>query len=184
MTYECAIVPLSGMPNRRPAATSEVPAAPQIQAARAAAMAASTPWSRRAEKSTNDRSPQARATRAALDASIVWLAMRLSSHVSTTWASTSGAVTRTIGSPANTTSPSGTAQTSPVKRRSARRSRNSLGERPEAAEVGDVAVVEAPRLEAGEGVVEPAATRNRRSVGQACARTARRWPRASTAPAW
>ena len=114
------MVPLSGMPKRRPAATSEVPAAPQIHAARAAAIAASTPWTRRAEKSTNARSRQASATRAALDASIVWLATRLSSQVSTTWASTSGAVTRTSGSPANTTSPSGTAHTSPVNRRSAR----------------------------------------------------------------
>ena len=75
------MVPLCGLPKRRPAATREVPAAPQIHAARAAAIAASTPCTRRAEKSTNDRSWQASATRAALEASIVWLAIRLSSHV-------------------------------------------------------------------------------------------------------
>ena len=42
--------------------------------------------------------------------------MQFSRNVSTSCASTSGAVTCTIGSSANTTSPSGTARTSPVNR--------------------------------------------------------------------
>ncbi len=123
-------MPDSGIPHRLPAATSDVPDAPAIHAARAAASAASTPWSRRAEKSTKPRDPQASATRAAFDASRVWLPMRLSSHVSTIWASISGPVTRTSGSPAWTISPSGTAHTSPRNRRSARLSTNAGGNRP------------------------------------------------------
>ncbi len=48
-------MPLNGSPKRRPASTSDVASAPAIAAARAAPSAASTPWSRRAEKSTNAR---------------------------------------------------------------------------------------------------------------------------------
>ena len=50
------MVPASGRPWSRPASTREVPAAPASQALRAAARAASTPWARRAPKSTQDRS--------------------------------------------------------------------------------------------------------------------------------
>nr|WP_201776763.1 hypothetical protein [Allosalinactinospora lopnorensis] len=52
-------------------------------------------------------------------ATLVWKVMWFSSAVSTSCASGRGALTSSSGSPANTTRPSGTAQASPVKRRSA-----------------------------------------------------------------
>ena len=110
--------------------------------------------------------------------------MRLSSQVSTSWASTSGAVTRTSGSPANTTSPSGTAHTSPVNRRSARRSRNAGGNSAQAGEVGDVALVEAPRLEPGEGVVEPGGDEEPALVGGRLRTNSSKVASWSTPPAW
>ena len=145
---------LSGMPQRRPAATSDVPAAPQIQAARAAARAASTPWSRRAEKSTNDRSPQARATRAALEASIVWLAMRLSSHVSDQLGLDHGR-----GDPHQRLAGEhhlalGHGPHLAGEAQAPSRSRKSAGNRPQPGQVVDVRGVEGPRLQPGQGVVE------------------------------
>ena len=66
--------------------------------------------------------------RAALLAMLVWNVMVASSAVSTSCASSAGAVTRRIGSCANTTSPSATAQTSPVKRKAGSRSaKNASG---------------------------------------------------------
>ena len=66
--------------------------------------------------------------RAAFEAMEVWNVMCASSAVSTSCAWTSGADTRSSGSSGNTGVPSGTAQTSPVKRSSASvRSKNSAG---------------------------------------------------------
>jgi hypothetical protein len=99
----------------------DVPAAPAMTAERATFIAASTPWSRRGEKSTKRSGrPQASRIRAALVAIAVWKLIWLSSSVSSSCPSIRRAVTRTSGSPANTTVPSGTASMSPPKRHSAR----------------------------------------------------------------
>lgn len=74
------------------------------------------PWVRRNAKSTSWASPAASRQRAALLAIVVWNVTMLSTPVSTSCASAIGAVTSSSGSSANTTRPSGTAHTSPVKR--------------------------------------------------------------------
>ena len=108
---------------------------PAIAAARAAFIAASTPWSRRAEKSITrfpaptSPPPAASTTRAALVAIVVWKLIWLSSSVSSSCASTRGPVTRTNGSPANTTVPSGIAAISPLKRNCSR-NRSNAGRKP------------------------------------------------------
>ena len=66
-------------------------APPTIQAARAAARAASTPWSRRAEKSTKRRSPWRSPRGPPSRRASCALPTALSRKVSTSWASTSGA---------------------------------------------------------------------------------------------
>ena len=110
------MVPATGSPKRRPASRFDVAWKPARHAARAASIAASAPWARRPPNSITARPPAASTTRAALLAIMVWNRTVDSSAVSTSWASASGAVTRTSGSPAKTGTPSSTAQTSPVNR--------------------------------------------------------------------
>jgi len=93
-----------------------VAANPTSDEQRATAMAASMRWVRRKAKSTSSAPPAARRQRAALEATAVWKVTWLSRAVSTSCASAIGAVASSSGSPANTTRPSGTAQTSPVNR--------------------------------------------------------------------
>ena len=60
ITHECAIVPLTGMPNRRPASRFDVETQPATKAARAAYSAASSPCARRLPNSMH-RAPLGRA---------------------------------------------------------------------------------------------------------------------------
>jgi hypothetical protein len=83
---------------------------------RATARLASMPWVRRNAKSASCAPPAASTQRAALVATAVWNVTWLSSTVSASCASATGAVTSSRGSPAKTTCPSGTARTSPVNR--------------------------------------------------------------------
>ena len=112
------MVPAAGRPNSRAASTFDVATKPVRAEVLATAMAASTPWVRRNEKSTRSRPAAASTHRAALEASVVSSVMRLRRKVSASCASAMGAVTSRSGSPASTMRPSGTAHTSPVNRRS------------------------------------------------------------------
>ncbi len=76
------------------------------------------------EQSATGRPCAACTTRAVLVATSVWKPMMLSSAVSKSWQSSMGPVTRTIGSRANTNSPSGIASISTRGRKSARNRRN------------------------------------------------------------
>ena len=127
VTHECAIVPDTGMPNLRPASTFDVDSQPAMNAARAASRPASGPWARREPNSTTGRPAAASTIRAARLATEVWKARLASRAVSTNCASGSGAVTRSSGSGGNTGVPSGTAHTSPVKRKCARYSSKNSG---------------------------------------------------------
>ena len=130
MTHEWAIVPDTGRPKRQPASRFEVAPNPARQAARAASIAASAPWARRPPNSMSARPSAASTTRAALLAIMVWKRTVDSSAVSTSWASASGAATRTSGSPAKTGTPSSMASTSPVKRTRGRYSSKKPGPAP------------------------------------------------------
>src|SRR5712671_4454786 len=125
ITQLCPCVPLTGIPNRRPAMTLEVAAHPPTHAARLAASPPSKPCARRRPNSSTGSPRAARTTRAALVAMRDWKLITLSSGVSMSCAWTMGPVTRTIGSSGNTTVPSGTASTSQVSRIEARWSRNA-----------------------------------------------------------
>ena len=108
-------MPTAGIPHRYDAATVAVPANPAIHAERAASSPASAPWARRKPKSTTWRPAAACTIRAALVATAVWNAVWFRSRLSAIWQTIRGPSTRISGSPANTTVPSGTASTSPVK---------------------------------------------------------------------
>ena len=166
------MVPLSGMPKRRPAATSEVPAAPQIQRPGRGHRRADAvdPARETTAVPAGERDP------CGLDASIVWLATRLSSHVSTSWASTSGAVLHeglarehdlALGHGPHVAREPQVGEVSEERR----------GEGAEAGEVGHVTLVVPPALEPGEGVVEALRRRGTGARRGGCGRTARRWPR-------
>ena len=94
------MVPTALSPYRIAAATFDVPPAPAIAAERAAFIAASTPWSRRGEKSINRPSgsgipaPIASTRRAAFVATAVWKLSWFSRSVSSSWPSMRCAVTR------------------------------------------------------------------------------------------
>ena len=86
-------------------------------AARAASSPACGPCARREPKSKTARPPPPIMARAAFEATSVCTVSVVIKNVSTSWAWASGAVTRSSGSPANTAVPSGTAHTSPAKRK-------------------------------------------------------------------
>jgi hypothetical protein len=96
---------------------------------------------------------------------MVRLAMALSRNVSTSCASINGAVTRTIGSPAKTRSPSGTPHTSPVNRSSASRSMKRGGNSPSPAKYSTSCAAKDSASRPASASSSPAATRNRRWAG-------------------
>ena len=149
------MVPTAVNPYRIAAATLDVPPAPAMAAERAAFIAASTPWSRRGEKSISRPSgsgspdPIESTIRAALVATAVWKLSWFRSSVSSSWPSMRGAVTRTSGSPANTTVPSGIASTSPEKR-NAGQVLEEPAPNPSVSQVGELIVAEPHLADHGE----------------------------------
>ena len=123
ITQLCPCVPLTGIPNSRPARTLEVAAQPPIHAARLAESAPSNPCARRSPNSSTGSPRAAITTRAALVATSDWKLIALSTADSTSWHCRMGPATRSIGSSGNTTVPSGTASTSQEKRSAPRCSR-------------------------------------------------------------
>ncbi len=110
-----AAVPIVGMPQRRPAARLLVAVNPAMYAARAAAIAESSP-ARREPISARGRSPAATLIRAAADAiAESWLSTDRT-RVSSTTASANVPSTVRIGEPGKYSSPSRYPVSVPVKR--------------------------------------------------------------------
>ena len=114
------MVPAMGIPYSRPARTLLVESKPARKLDRASRMPASARCARRRPKSSSVRPPATSTQRAALAATSDWKWISCSSTVSTSWPSSTGAVTSSTGSFGKKTVPSGSALTSPEKRSSAR----------------------------------------------------------------
>ena len=164
-TYECAIVPWIGIPKRAFASRVAVPSNPPTYAARAASNPASAPCARRRPKSTSSFPDAASTQRAAFEATSVSKCSRLTSRVSTSCASGSGAITRNRGSSGKHTVPSRMASTSPVNRRVERRSTKASSNRPDAATQASSSGVARSASRYSTTCSRPAATRKPRAGG-------------------